>query len=103
MQWFAKTLEVDDFPLPEKTDDIVNIRIIGQTENVVIGEAGFLLCRHILSQIGDHVPSNLHGRSRPGITGGELGVYAGGMIHKICVKASGFDLFLIQISGKLMN
>ena len=39
----AEALEVDDFPLPQKPDDIVHIRIVGQAQDVVIGEAGFLL------------------------------------------------------------
>ena len=43
-QTLAKPLEVYDFPLPQKADDIVYVRIVGKTQNVVIGEAGFLFC-----------------------------------------------------------
>ena len=49
MVCFAETLEVDDFPLSQETDDIVDVRVVGKAEDIVVGEAGFLLCRHILS------------------------------------------------------
>ena len=44
MYRFAKTLEMDDLPFPQKPDDVVHIRVIGQAEDVVVGKAGFLLC-----------------------------------------------------------
>ena len=43
-QTLAKSLEVDNFPLSQKTDDVVDIWVIGKAENVIIGEAGLLLC-----------------------------------------------------------
>lgn len=44
-QALAKPLEVHDLPLPQEADDVVDVRIVGKTQNVVIGEAGFLFCR----------------------------------------------------------
>ena len=44
---FAETLEMDDFPGPEELDDVADIRVVGETENVVVGYAGFLLRRHL--------------------------------------------------------
>ena len=44
MVCFAETLEVDDFPLSQETDDIVDVRVVGQAKDVVIGKAGLLLC-----------------------------------------------------------
>ena len=35
---------MDDFPLPQEADHVVDIRVVGQAEDVVVGEAGFLLC-----------------------------------------------------------
>lgn len=40
---FAEPLEVHDFPLPQKADHVIHIRIIGQAEDIVVGEARFLL------------------------------------------------------------
>lgn len=103
MVCFAEPLEVDDFPLPQKADHIIHIRIVGQTENVVVGEAGFLLRRQILGQICDDVPGDLHSGGRPGIAGGKLRVYAGGVIHKIRVKAGGLDLAVAEVPGELVH
>lgn len=43
MVCFAEALEMNDFALPQKTNDIVDIRVIGQAKNIVVGEPGFLL------------------------------------------------------------
>ena len=40
----AEALEVDDRPLPQEADHVVHIRVITETQDIVIGEAGFLLC-----------------------------------------------------------
>lgn len=43
-QPFAEALEVDDFPSTQEFDDVVDIRVIGKPQNVVVGDAGLLLC-----------------------------------------------------------
>lgn len=40
---FAKTLEMDDFSLPEEFDHIIYIRIIAEPENIVVGDPCLLL------------------------------------------------------------
>ena len=41
----AKTLEVDDLPLPEEADHVGDVGVIlGQAENVVVSHPGLLLC-----------------------------------------------------------
>ena len=42
-QSLAEALEVDNLPLPQEADHVIHIRIVGQAENVVVGEAGLLL------------------------------------------------------------
>lgn len=39
-----ETLEVNNFPFPEELDDIVYIRIVAETKNIIIGNPRFLLC-----------------------------------------------------------
>lgn len=39
----AETLEMDNLAFPEEANDIIYVRIVRQAENVVIGEARFLL------------------------------------------------------------
>lgn len=43
-QTLAKPLEVHDLPLPKEADNVVDVRIVGKAQNVVISEAGFLFC-----------------------------------------------------------
>ena len=41
---FAEALEVHDFTGPQELDHVIYVRIIGQTQDVVIGNTSFLLC-----------------------------------------------------------
>ena len=41
---FTESLEMNQFPFPQKPDGIFHIGVIHQTENVVIGDSGFLFC-----------------------------------------------------------
>ena len=41
----AEPLEMDDFPFPEEADHVVDVGIIAEAEDVVIGYTSFLLCR----------------------------------------------------------
>ena len=94
---------MDDFPLPQEADHVVDVRVVGQAEDVVVGEAGFLLRRQILRQVGDDIARDLHSRGGPGIAGGKLGKDACGVIHEVGVKACGFDLAVAQIAGELVD
>lgn len=33
---------MDNFPLSQETDHIIHVRVVRQTENIVVGEAGLL-------------------------------------------------------------
>lgn len=44
-QALAKALEVDDLPLPQEADDVVHVRIIAETQDVIVCDAGFLFWR----------------------------------------------------------
>ena len=39
----AKPLEMDDLPFPEEFDDVVDVGIVGKSQNVVIGYSCLLL------------------------------------------------------------
>ena len=43
-QALTKALEVYDLTFTQKTDDVVYIGVVTQTENIVVGFAGLLLC-----------------------------------------------------------
>ena len=44
----TEALEVDHLALPEELNNIVYIRIVAESENVVIGDAGFLFCCYLI-------------------------------------------------------
>ncbi len=46
---FAEALEVNNLALTEELDDLVDVGIVAQAENIVVGCAGFLLCRCFVS------------------------------------------------------
>ena len=39
---FAEALEMDDLPFPEEFDHVIDVRIIGKPQNIVVSDAGFL-------------------------------------------------------------
>ena len=41
---FAEALIMNDLPLPEKLDCIPDVGVVDQPEDVVVAQAGFLLC-----------------------------------------------------------
>ena len=44
---FAKSLKMDHLPLPEELDDVVDVRIVREPEDVVIGDPCLLLWERI--------------------------------------------------------
>ena len=62
---FAEALEMNDLTRPQELDHIVDIRIIRQTQNIVVGDTGFLFCCQIFCQIGDHIAFDRHRSGAP--------------------------------------
>lgn len=102
-QTFAEALEVDDLPGTQELDGIIDVRIIGQAQNVVVGQARLLFGGQILRQVGDHVAGNADGACRPGKTGRRSGIDSCGMIHKVGVKSGSPDVLVGQVSRQLVN
>ena len=40
---------------PQELDDIVDIGVVAEPQNVIVGDAGFLLCRQVFRQVSDEV------------------------------------------------
>ena len=49
----AEALEMHDLALTEEADDVVHIRVVGKPQDVVVGQAGLLLCCN-------HIRTTLH-------------------------------------------
>lgn len=48
-QGFTESLEMNDLPFPEEADGIAHVRFLHQTQDVVVGGAGFLLWGDLVS------------------------------------------------------
>lgn len=48
-QALAEALEMHDLPGPQELDDIVDVRVVGQAQDVVIGDPGLLLWGDLVS------------------------------------------------------
>ena len=102
-QAFSEALEVNDLPLPQKADDVVHVRVVGQAEDVVIGQAGLLLGGQVLGEVGDDVAGGLDGPGAPGEAGGGGGVDPGGVVHEVGGEGGVLDLILFQVPGQLVD
>ncbi len=103
-QGFTEPLKVHDFPGPQEADGVSYIRgIHGQTQDVVVGGAGFFLCCHILHQIRNGIAHGLKHGSRERCSRSSLGPKSQCMIHVIGVKTGSLQLFHGQIPGELVD
>lgn len=98
-----KALEVHNFPGPQEADGISHLRVFYKPQNVVVGEAGFLLRRHILIQIGDGIAGGLDLGSGEGEAAGRLGKDAHCVVCVVGGEAGGFDFLQGQAAGELVH
>ena len=47
IQSFAKPLKMHNLAFPQETDRVADVRVFDKAQDVVIGRACLLLCRHI--------------------------------------------------------
>ena len=94
---------MNDLSLPQEFDHVVDVRVVAQTQDIVIGDPGFLLCRQILCQIGDQVALDCHARRIVREAGRRRGIDACRMVDKIRIKTSRLDLLIRQIAGQLID
>lgn len=94
---------MDDLSFAKEPDNVIDVRVIGQAKDVIVGKSSFLLCRQILGQIGYDIACDLHGRGGPRVAGSELRIYASGVVHEIGIESSSLDLLVAQIPSELMD
>ena len=92
-----------DLPGPQELDDVVDVRVVGQAQDVVIGDPGLLLGGQVLRQVGDQVALDGHGRRVPRGAGGGGGIHPGGVIHKIRLVSRLLDLLRRHVPGQLVD
>ena len=99
----AKALEMYDLTLAQKADRIENIRVIDQTQDIVVGHAGLLFCCQILHQIADDIAGGLQRRCRERNAAGCLRIDTGGVVDKVGIQTALLDLIDGQIAGQLIQ
>ena len=102
-QALAEALEMHDLPGPQELDDIIDVRVVGQAQDVVIGDPGLLLGGQVLCQVGDQVALDGHGRRVPRGAGGGGGIHTGGVIHEIRLVSRLLDLLRRHVPGQLVD
>ena len=92
-----------DLTRPQEFNGIVDVRIIGQPQDIVVGHAGLLLGGKVFGEVGDGVARDLHGGGRPRIAGRKLREYACRMIDKVGIEAGFLDLVDREVPRELMD
>ena len=99
----GKALIMHDLALAEEFDHVVDVGVVGQAQDIVVGRARLLLGGEVLVKIGEDIALDAdvlhikrHARCGDGVR-------AGGMIHEIRREGSSVDLLKREIFGKLMD
>ena len=96
---FAEALEVDDFPSPEELDDVVDIRVVGKTQDVVVGDPCLLLGSQVFSKVCNQVSLDRHAGGAPGEAAGGGGIDSGKKIIVIDNISAGIGDRVIITTG----
>ena len=99
VQALAKALEVYDFSLSEEAERIEQSGVIRKGHKVLVGCSGFLLCCHILVNVGDRVTGALDIGGGKGDAIGVGGEYAFGVHGEVAHKAC----FLYFLEGSIAH
>ena len=87
----------------KKLDRVTDIGIVSKPENVVIGQAGFLLSSKVFVYISNSVTGTLERIRRKWYTRGGYRVNACSVVNKIGVKATVFYLLEGEVTGQLID
>ena len=58
----TETLEVNNFPGTQELNDVIHIRVVADSQNIIVGSASLLLCGQIFRQISNWI--TLYGNRR---------------------------------------
>lgn len=93
-----------DFTLAQETDGVPYVRLVAAvTQDVVVRHTGFLLRREVFVNVRQGIARRCERIGVERFAARILGVDAGGMVDKIGVVASGFDLFRGQVACELVD
>ena len=98
-----KPLIMHDLALAKVLDGILDIGIVHQFQDIIVGGARLLLGRHILDEIGNRIALGLQIRRREGDASRRGGINTDRMIDKISIKALADDLIRRKMARQLGN
>ena len=102
-QRLTKALIMYDLPFPQKAQGILYAGVIGEIQQMIIGNTSLLLCRHIFCQIGNGIIFCLNITGSPGNTVG-VGIKQSQTVLNKLGFITGFDqLFLGGFIGQLIG
>ena len=102
-QPFAEALVMHHLPLAQEPDDVRHVRVVGQLQDVVVRDAGFLFGRHALVQIRNRVAFYRQAHRREWRAGRAHRVDSRGVIDEIVRKSGRLDFFHRQVPGQLVD
>lgn len=97
----SEALEVNDFALAEEFNYLVYVGVIGHTENIVVGSAGFLFRSQIFRNVGDRVGFRLDISRRERYSCRRSGIYGIGVIYIISARTIFIEALCSLAVGKL--
>ena len=103
VQGFCEALVVHKLALAQEADDVLDVGIIGKTQDIVVGGARLLLGSQVLIEVGDGVALDGQVLGVKGHTCRADGIDAGGMIHKIRGEGALVDLLFREIARQLVH
>ena len=94
---------MDYLTFTKKLDRVTDIGIVSKPENVVVGQAGFLLSSKVFVYISNSVTGTLEDFRRKWYTRGGYRINACSVVNKIGVKTTVFYLLEGEVTGQLVN
>ena len=94
---------MDYLTLAEEFDSVVDVGVVGEAKDIVVGDTRLLLCREVLLKIGDAIPLRGYCHRREGLARRRAGVDAVAVSDEVFVEAACLDLSGGEVSRELID
>ena len=91
------------FALAEEFYDVVYVGVIGEAEDVIVGDARLLLCREVLVEVGKRVSLRGYRHCRERLTRGGCGVNTCAVSDILFVESARGYLLGCEVACKLID
>lgn len=99
----AETLEMRDFPRAQEAYRVAHVRVVGEAEDVVVGQTRLLLGRKVFVQVGDGVTGGLEGQRRKRLPRSRDRIDAGRVVDEVGVEARFLNLRRREVARELVD